>query len=208
MLELHDVNIQRQQQELINLSRVQVESGEILTLMGASGSGKSTLLNWIVGAPLPGFSCAGKVMLNGQLVSELPAEKRHIGLRFQEPWLFPHMSVMDNLLFALPQHIQRGRGARRKRALSFLQGMQLDDLAERMPQALSGGQAARISLARALINEPQAMLLDEPFSALDAQTRDAVKAWTFEHLQERAVPTILVTHDISDAPAGGQVIRL
>lgn len=208
MLELRDVNIQREQQELINLPHVQVNPGEVLTLMGASGSGKSTLLNWLVGAPLPGFSCVGDVVLNGQLVSELPAEKRHIGLRFQDPWLFPHMSVMDNLLFALPQHIQRGRVARRQRALSFLEGMQLDDLAERMPQALSGGQAARISLARALINEPQAMLLDEPFSALDAETREAVKAWTFDHIQERAVPTILVTHDTSDAPAGGQIIRL
>lgn len=208
MLELRDVRIRREQTTLIDLPQVQVKSGEVLTLMGPSGSGKSTLLNWIVGAPLGSFDCRGQVILNGKQVSALAAEKRHIGLRFQEPWLFPHMSVMDNLLFALPEHIERGRGARRQRARAFLAGMQLDDLADRMPQALSGGQAARISLARALINEPQAMLLDEPFSALDADTREVVKSWTFDHIQERAVPTILVTHDASDAPRGGQIIRL
>jgi putative thiamine transport system ATP-binding protein len=208
VLELHDVRIRRQQQVLIELPHVEVQAGEVLTLMGASGSGKSTLLNWLVGAPLPGFQSEGQAVLNGRVVSDQPAEDRHIGLRFQDPWLFPHMSVMDNLLFALPQHVIRGHRARRERALSFLQGMQLDDPAERMPQALSGGQAARISLARALINEPQAMLLDEPFSALDAATREAVKAWTFAHIEERGVPTILVTHDASDAPDAGRIIRL
>ncbi|MCC5880835.1 MAG: ATP-binding cassette domain-containing protein [Idiomarina sp.] len=208
MLALHQVRISRQGQLLIDLPLVEIAAGEVLTLMGPSGSGKSTLLNWIVGAPLSGFECEGEVILNDTLVNGLAAEHRHIGLRFQDPWLFPHMSVLENLLFALPRDNTMKRSARQQHALSFLRALQLDDLSMRMPNSLSGGQAARVSLARALINEPQAMLLDEPFSALDMTTRETVRNWTFTHLKARNIATILVTHDAADAPPGGDIIRL
>ena len=208
MLELRNVQIQKEGQPLIDLPTLNVASGDIVTLMGPSGSGKSTLLNWLIGAPLPAFACSGEIFLHGARVDHLPTAQRRIGLRFHEAGLFPHMSVMDNLLFALPKHLVRGRHERRLRAEALLEAMQLQALAGRMPASLSGGQAARISLARALINEPHAMLLDEPFAALDQATKASVRAWTFQHLQHRQVATILVTHDLADAPTDGTIIRL
>lgn len=184
-----------------------IAPGEILTVMGPSGSGKSTLLAFIGGTLNAAFTASGSVLLNGRDITGLPPEKRHIGVLFQDDLLFPHLSVADNLAFGLTQSL-RGpqRRARIEEALA-LAG--LDDFADRDPATLSGGQRARASLLRALLAEPEAILLDEPFSKLDRDLRQEFRAHVFEHCRRFRLPTIFVTHDEDDAlHANGVVIHL
>jgi len=206
MLSFGPVQLMRQQQQVLALPKIEIKPGEVLTLMGASGSGKSTLLSWLIGDLAPVFSCAGQIFLNGREVTHLPIEQRRIGLRFQQPMLFPHLSVLNNMLFALPRQHQHTSAQATDHALDFLAAFGLASLAQAKPATLSGGEAARVALARALINQPAAMLLDEPYSALDQTTREQVRTWTFEHLANQQIPTLLVTHDAADAP--GRLIRI
>lgn len=181
-----------------------VGPGEVLTVMGPSGSGKSTLLAFVAGFLDPAFRAAGRVLLDGEDVTALPAEKRRIGLLFQDPLLFPHLSVGGNLLFGMP----RGAG-RRARMLAALARAGLPGLEGRDPTTLSGGQRARAALLRLLLSEPRAVLLDEPFSRLDAPLRREIRALAFERLRAAGLPAILVTHDEADVPeGGGPVFRL
>ncbi|MEN9384448.1 MAG: hypothetical protein RL323_1591 [Pseudomonadota bacterium] len=184
-----------------------VAPGEVLTLMGPSGSGKSSLLHWLVGALDPAFVATGTAHLNGQTLATQPTEQRRIGLLFQDALLFAHLSVGGNLALALPPTV-RGTAARRARAEAALEHMGLAGFHDRDPATLSGGQRARVSLMRTLLAEPQAVLLDEPFSKLDANLRAQSRAWVFDHLTERNIPTLLVTHDAADAPEGGRIRHL
>jgi putative thiamine transport system ATP-binding protein len=185
----------------------QVAAGEILTLMGPSGAGKSSVLHWLVGALDPAFVATGSAHLNGQCLNALPTEKRRIGLLFQDDLLFAHLSVGGNLALALPAAV-RGTAARQARVQQALSHIGLDGFHDRDPASLSGGQRARVSLMRTLLAEPLAVLLDEPFSKLDAALRAQFRAWVFEHLTERAIPTLLVTHDAADVPEGSRVLHL
>ncbi len=179
-----------------------------LTLMGPSGAGKSVLLSAVVGAAPPGFAVTGRVLLDGRDLAGLPPEERRIGLMFQDDLLFPHLSVGGNLAFALPAAI-RGRAARRARVEAALAAAGLPGLADRDPATLSGGQRARVALMRALLAEPRALLLDEPFSRLDAELRASFRAHVFAEARARGLPVVMVTHDAADAAAaGGRVIRL
>ncbi|SNS86039.1 ATP-binding cassette domain-containing protein [Antarctobacter heliothermus] len=187
---------------------LQVPAGHVVTVMGPSGVGKSTLLDAIGGHLAHGFHLTGTVRLNGCDVTGLPAEARRIGLMFQDALLFPHLSIGDNLAFGLPPSL-RGRAHRRAAVEAALSQGGLAGLYERDPATLSGGQRARAALMRTLLAEPAALLLDEPFSKLDAGLRGEMRRFTFDHVKSRAVPTLMVTHDPDDAAAaGGPVIAL
>ncbi len=185
-----------------------VPAGDVVTVMGPSGVGKSTLLDAIGGHLAHGFRLSGTVRLNGRDVTAQPAETRRIGLMFQDALLFPHLSVGDNLAFGLPPGL-RGRAPRREAVEAALAQAGLAGLYERDPATLSGGQRARAALMRTLLAEPAALLLDEPFSKLDAGLRGDMRRFTFDHVISHAVPTLMVTHDPDDAAAaGGPVIAL
>jgi putative thiamine transport system ATP-binding protein len=182
-----------------------VPPGRVLTIMGSSGSGKSSLLAYVAGILDRDFRAEGRVILDGNDVTDLPAEQRRIGLLFQDPMLFPHLSVMGNLLFGLPAAATDRRG----RAQAALSEVGLEGYGTRDPATLSGGQKARVALMRLLLSEPCAVLLDEPFSKLDASLKDEVRNLVFGRIKARGLPGLLVTHDEADAvAAGGPVIRI
>jgi putative thiamine transport system ATP-binding protein len=185
-----------------------VRPGEVLSVMGPSGSGKSTLLAMIAGFLDPVFDASGRVVLNGRDLTGIRPEQRRIGLLFQDALLYPHLSVGGNLLFGLVAAV-RGRAERRATAEAALREVGLDGCFDRDPATLSGGEQARVALARTLLSRPQALLLDEPFSRLDADRRQAVRALVFDLVAERGVPAMLVTHDRADAEAaGGPVVEI
>lgn len=184
---------------------LEVGPGEVLTLMGPSGSGKSTLLGFLAGFLSGAFEADGRVLVDGRDVTALSPEDRRIGLLFQEPLLFPHLSVGGNLLFGLPKRTP-DRAMRADRALAEAG---LEGFGDRDVATLSGGQQSRVALLRVLLSEPRAMLLDEPFSRLDSHLRAEMRAYVFGSLRRRGLPAILVTHDQEDAEAAaGPVIRL
>ena len=187
---------------------IEVLPGQVVTVMGPSGIGKSTLLDAIAGHLARGFSVCGQVILNGRCLNGLAPETRRIGLMFQDAVLFPHLSVADNLAFGLASHV-KGRAARAKAVGQALEQAGLAGMEQRDPATLSGGQRARVALMRTLLAEPQALLLDEPFSKLDAGLREEMRSFTFGHIRDRGIPSLLVTHDPQDATAaGGPVIAL
>jgi len=185
----------------------EIAPGEVLTVMGASGSGKSTLIGAIAGFVRPAFSVTGRILIDGENISHLPPEERHMGLLFQDPMLFPHFSVMQNILYALPP--AGSRSERRARAEALLGSVDLAGFGPRDTATLSGGQQARVALVRVLASNPRALLLDEPFSRLDAALRDTVRQLVLSCVAEQKLPALLVTHDPGDAEAaGGKVIDL
>lgn len=203
-LELKSVSIHLKGKQLLDIDH-HIIPGETLTIMGASGSGKSSLLAYIGGFLDPVFSATGIVLRDGIDITHLPAHERRTGILFQDPLLFPHMSVGGNLLFALPPGI---KGAERiEHAKMGLASAGLDDFFDRDPATLSGGQKARVALIRVLLSRPKALLLDEPFSKLDAGRRGAVRDFVFREAERQNLPTVLVTHDQADADAAnGPVI--
>ena len=205
-LKLDDVRIQLNGTELLRLSET-IEPGNILTVMGPSGSGKSSLLAYVGGFLDANFRASGEVWLEGQSLSGLPAHERHTGILFQDPLLYPHMSVGENLLFAIPASVAGNQ--RKEVAMDALAQAGLEDFFDRDPATLSGGQKARVALMRVLVSQPRALLLDEPFSKLDAGRRDQIRQFVFEEAKRQNLPTLLVTHDEADAAAaGGKIIDL
>ena len=203
-LQLQDVRLSLRGTLLLALD-ADVCGGEIVTVMGPSGAGKSSLLAWLAGFLAPAFRASGTVLLDGRNVLPLPAEQRRIGLLFQDPLLFPHLSVGGNLRFALPA----GKQDKDARVQAALVAVGLEGYAARDPDTLSGGQKSRVALQRLLLSEPHAVLLDEPFSRLDASLRRDVRALVFSTLQRAGLPTLMVTHDPEDAEAaGGRIVQL
>ncbi len=207
MLHIDKLTLTLAQRPLIAALSLRVSRAEVVTLTGASGSGKSTLLNWMIGDLDASFSATGALWLDGVRCDVLPTQARHIGLLFQDDLLFAHLSVGQNLAFALPAAIQ-GSAARRERVEFTLASIGLAGFHDRDPATLSGGQRARVSLMRTLLAEPLALLLDEPFSKLDAVLRTQFRAFVFEQIAQQGIPTLLVTHDRADVPPGGRVIEL
>ena len=183
-----------------------VPRGEIVTLMGPSGSGKSTLFSWMVGALSSDFKAQGELWLDERRCDTLPVETRGLGILFQDALLFDHFSVGQNLMLALPSRI-KGE-ARRERVEQALRSAGLENYSASDPATLSGGERARVSLLRALLAEPQALLLDEPFSRLDKALRTTFRNWVFDAVRARNIPAVLVTHDEEDIPPGGKVIEI
>ena len=176
----------------LNLS---IPNGVIHTLMGASGSGKSSLLAAICGTLSEPLVFEGTIFLNAQPIDALPTERRQIGILFQEDLLFAHMTVAENLLFAVPP------GPRPARLAAVAQGLQdldMSDFADANPATLSGGERARVALMRALLAQPKALLLDEPFSKLDSALRERLRHFVFDQVKQRHIPVLLVTHDRAD----------
>ena len=205
--EIRNLNVTKGGQTLVAGLSLGIAPGEVFTLMGASGSGKSTILNWIIGALDPVFSVRGELWLGGVRRDLLPIEARRIGILFQDDLLFPHLSVGQNLAFALPAAI-KGRAARRRLVEQTLADVGLAGFHDRDPATLSGGQKARISALRALLAEPEALVLDEPFSKLDAVLRGQFRAFVFDRISQLGIPTLLVTHDPADIPQPESVIEL
>ena len=211
-LHVHIERLGSAAQPLVQALQLQVSPGEILTLMGPSGCGKSSVLAAIAGTlagvseglqPLP---LVGTVRLNGRDLSALPTHQRGVGVVFQDALLFAHLTVAENLLFAVPQGLPLAQ--RQARVQQALHEAELDGLGERDPSTLSGGQRARVALMRALLAEPQALLLDEPFSKLDAALRTQLRPWVFAHVRERRIPVVLVTHDREDIADPQRVVHL
>jgi iron(III) transport system ATP-binding protein len=179
-----------------------VAKGGTTAIVGPSGSGKTTLLRLIAGFEHPG---TGTISLNGSPVAGdgvwVPAHKRHVGYVAQDGALFPHLTVGQNIAFGLnASKLDGGRRAVNARVNELLEMVSLDTaMAKRRPHQLSGGQQQRVALARALAREPELMLLDEPFSALDAGLRVATRRAVAKVLNEAGVTTILVTHDQAEA---------
>ena len=185
----------------------QILSGDIMTLMGVSGVGKSTVLNWLIGVSQPMFTIQGEAWLGDTRIDTLPTEQRRVGILFQDDLLFPHFSVGDNLAYALPAST-KGKAARHQAIETVLKSAGLDGFYHRDPATLSGGQRARVSLLRALIAEPQALLMDEPFSKLDSTLRQQFRQFVYDRITQRKIPTLLVTHDAEDIPKNGKVLTL
>lgn len=175
--------------------RIEVPPGAIHTVMGASGSGKSSLLAAVCGTLAPEFAWRGRVQLDGVEIDGLPTHRRRIGLLFQDDLLFAHMTVRENLLFAVPAGPRAQREAAVRQALADLE---LQDYGDMDPATLSGGQRQRVALMRSLLAQPRALLLDEPFSRLDAALRQRMREFVFGTLRSRGVPALLVTHDQAD----------
>jgi putative thiamine transport system ATP-binding protein len=197
-LVLDRLEIGRGGERLVALD-VAVPPGSVLTIMGPSGSGKSTLLAALIGELPSGFALSGRVRLDGRDVTDLPVRARRIGVLFQDDILFPHLSVAGNLLFGLPAG--GSRAARRSRVEAALADADLAGFGARDPATLSGGQRARVALMRTLLAEPRALLLDEPFSRLDASLRESIRRFVFARAAEAGLPVVLVTHDADDARA-------
>lgn len=202
MLDVRDLTLT----PLLKAVNFQVANGEILTLMGNSGSGKSTLFAWMVGALPEAFQATGELWLNARRIDTLPTEARRTGLLFQDALLFDHFSVGQNLLLALPAAIERK--SRRPHVETALKNAGLEGFYSRDPATLSGGQRARVALLRALLAQPEALLLDEPFSGLDAALRDSFRAFVFAEIRRLNIPAVLVTHDVADIPPEGRCLQL
>ena len=177
---------------------LEVMPGEVVCLLGPSGCGKSTLLRLAAGLET---LQAGSVQIEGRTVArpgqrQVPPEQRNLGLMFQDSALFPHLKVIDNITFGLDRVPP---SERRQRALAMLENLGLADYADSYPHLLSGGQQQRVALARALAPEPGLMLLDEPFSALDARLREATRDDTLHVLKNSDAGTLMVTHDPEEA---------
>ncbi len=206
-LRFDEVRIELAGKQLVYLNET-VEPGEVLTIMGPSGSGKSSLLAYVAGFLEPDFSASGAVYLGSHEITSLAANQRHVGLLFQDALLFPHMSVGDNLLFALPAAL-KGKMQRKQAALEALENAGLGEFFDRDPATLSGGQKARVALARIMLSCPRALLLDEPFSRLDQNMRSQIRQLVFGQAKLSGLPVVLVTHDIQDAEeADGKTILL
>ena len=190
---------------LLQHLQLEVAPGQVHTLMGESGSGKSSLLAAVCGTLDVALRFDGSVHLNGLRIDQLPTQARRVGILFQDDLLFPHMTVRENLLFALP----RGNAAAREaQVLQALRDVEMADNLQADPATLSGGQRARVALARALLAQPQALLLDEPFSRLDAALRVRMRALVFGMIRARGIPALLVTHDEQDIADAACVTRI
>ena len=181
-------------------------ASEILCLLGPSGSGKTTLLRVAAGLERP---ATGNILINDRIVCDgnisVPAERRGVAYMFQDFALFPHMTVLTNVMFGLASLPRRDRESAARSALARVD---LSDMVDRYPDELSGGQQQRVALARALAPRPGIILMDEPFSGLDARLKDTVRADTLRILRETRATALIVTHDADEALRMGDRIAL
>jgi ABC-type Fe3+/spermidine/putrescine transport system ATPase subunit len=179
---------------------LQVPRGQTVALLGPSGSGKSTLLKIIAGLEV---TDVGQVLFDAQDITRLPPEQRKFALMFQDFALFPHLDVQDNVAFGLVEQGQR-RAVARAQAVAMLQRFGLGAHTQAKVWQLSGGEQQRVALARALITAPRLLLLDEPFSALDADLRHSLRAEFLARIAASGMAVVWVTHDEAEARSVGQ----
>jgi len=194
-IEVRDVNKSFGKTPVLRDISVSIGSGSLTALLGPSGGGKSTLLRVIAGLEQPD---SGQVVISGVDSTRLSPQRRNVGFVFQHYAAFKHMSVYRNVAFGLEIR-KRPKAEIRKRVNELLELVHLEQLADRYPAQLSGGQRQRMALARALAVEPEVLLLDEPFGALDAQVRKELRTWLRRLHDEVHVTTVFVTHDQEEA---------
>lgn len=180
---------------ILNGVSVNVEAGELFAVVGPSGSGKTTLLRVIAGLEQP---TAGRILVNGQNATEIPVPQRSVGVVFQDFSLWPHMSVFDNVAFGLSGKDPAGRAVK-ERVLRILSVLGIESSRDMRPHQLSAGQQQRVALARALVTEPRLLLLDDPFSNLEAGLRVQMRHDLRALQRKLGITAILVTHDLEDA---------
>lgn len=194
-LKLQNIRVRRAEKNILDDICLTIQDGEFLSLLGASGAGKSTLLKVVAGIL---YQDTGTVSFDEMCIDELPTHKRRCAMVFQDIRLFPNMNVRDNV--AYPYKMARvSRKERHLLADEMLCHVGLEGFGDRHPGELSGGQAQRVALARALASNPQALLLDEPFSGLDEQLRDDMRSLVLRLHRAFNMTTIMVTHDTSEA---------
>tara|TARA_A200000113_G_scaffold119716_1_gene107551 strand:+ start:101 stop:724 length:624 start_codon:yes stop_codon:yes gene_type:complete len=175
---------------------LKINNGNILCVFGKSGVGKSTLINVIAGTTEDNLLFEGEIILNGKILNNIAIEKRKIGLLLQDGALFPHLTVEQNIFFGMNRRLKS------KEKLNVinenLKNANMEGFQNRYPHTLSGGQKARIACLRAILSEPKALLLDEPFSSLDPEHRNAFRKFVIDKVKESKIPCLLVTHDETD----------
>ena len=198
-IEVREVRKQFGNFTALNNINLDIQAGELVALLGPSGCGKTTLLRIIAGLETPD---TGHILFNGDDVSRRDVRKRNVGFVFQHYALFRHMTVFDNVAFGLRMKSRRERPSEAtiaEKVQELLRMVQLDWLSDRYPEQLSGGQRQRIALARALAVEPQILLLDEPFGALDAKVRKELRRWLADLHEDINLTSVFVTHDQEEA---------
>ncbi|MFW5929449.1 MAG: ABC transporter ATP-binding protein, partial [Halobacteriota archaeon] len=195
MLEVKDLRKTYGEENAVDGLSFCVDRGEFVTLLGPSGCGKTTVLKTLAGIETPD---SGRVLLRGEDVTDKRPERRRVGMVFQSGSLFPRMTVRGNIEYALKPHVETA-GERRRRAEDVLELVDMREKAESRPDSLSGGEARRVELARALSYEPDVTLLDEPLTGLDRALRNDLKHEIRRVHDETGVTTVLVTHDQEEA---------
>ena len=199
MLELINISLKwnsPKEKPFIKNLNLKINNGNILCVFGKSGVGKSSLINVIAGTTEDNLSFEGEIILNGKILNNIPIEKRKIGLLLQEGALFPHLTVEQNIYFGM------NRKLKSKEKLIVinenLKKANMEGFQNRYPHTLSGGQKARIACLRAVLSEPEALLLDEPFSSLDPEHRNTFRNFVIDKVKESKIPCMIVTHDETD----------
>ena len=199
MLELINISLKwnsPKEKPFIKNLNLKINNGNILCVFGKSGVGKSSLINVIAGITEDNLLFEGEIILNGKILNNIAIEKRKIGLLLQDGALFPHLTVEQNIFFGM------NRKLKSKEKLNVinenLKNANMEGFQNRYPHTLSGGQKARIACLRAILSEPKALLLDEPFSSLDPEHRNTFRKFVIDKVKESKIPCLLVTHDETD----------
>jgi len=199
LLELINISLKwnsPKEKPFIKNLNLKINNGNILCVFGKSGVGKSSLINVIAGTTEDNLLFEGEIILNGKILNNIAIEKRKIGLLLQDGALFPHLTVEQNIFFGM------NRKLKSKEKLNVinenLKNANMEGFQNRYPHTLSGGQKARIACLRAILSEPKALLLDEPFSSLDPEHRNTFRKFVIDKVKESKIPCLLVTHDETD----------
>ena len=193
MLEVKDITFsfdKKEKKPLIKNLSFKVKKGEILFISGKSGLGKSTLLDLISGFHDNNLIWTGKIYLNKLDITNTSIQNKRIGYMLQDYFLFPHFNVKNNLIFSLPKQTRN----KKEQVLNYLEQINMVEFSNHYPSELSGGQKARIACLRAIISNPIALLLDEPFSSLDKKTMKSFQKFLFDYVKKLNIPCVIVSH--------------
>ena len=193
MLEIKDITFsfdKKEKKPLIKNLSFKVKKGEILFISGKSGLGKSTLLDLISGFHDNNLIWTGKIYLNKLDITNTSIQNKRIGYMLQDYFLFPHFNVKNNLIFSLPKQTRN----KKEQALDYLKQINMVEFSDHYPSELSGGQKARIACLRAIVSNPDALLLDEPFSSLDKKTMKSFQKFLFNYVKKLNIPCVIVSH--------------
>ena len=180
----------KEKKPLIKNLSFKVKKGEILFISGKSGLGKSTLLDLISGFHDNNLIWTGKIYLNKLDLTNVSIQNKKIGYMLQDYFLFPHFNVKNNLIFSLPKQTRN----KKEQALDYLKQINMVEFSDHYPSELSGGQKARIACLRAIVSNPDALLLDEPFSSLDKKTMKSFQKFLFNYVKKLNIPCVIVSH--------------
>ena len=193
MLEVKDITFsfdKKEKKPLIKNLSFKVKKGEILFISGKSGLGKSTLLDLISGFHDNNLIWTGKIYLNKLDITNTSIQNKRIGYMLQDYFLFPHFNVKNNLIFSLPKQTRN----KKEQVMNYLEQINMVEFSNHYPSELSGGQKARIACLRAIISNPNALLLDEPFSSLDKKTINSFQKFLFDYVKKLNIPCVIVSH--------------